>query len=173
MGCCILSSKCRFCENYLTKLDRCKFCHFEKDKDYNPFVKDNWDIMSLNAEDGWEHKQIIDRLHSQGIDCYSADIWFDNNMAFLMGVDPSKRDKVARVLKLHNEVIYVDGEHQFMILNLYQEKDLRKEQKSCESCKYFIDSMFGDCQLGNLEDENIINENGVMRVNCKEWERKE
>ena len=48
-----------------------------------------------------------------------------------------------------------------------------KDPKSCENCKYFIDSMFGDCRLGNLNDENIINEDGVMKVNCMEWERKE
>ena len=158
----------------MTELDTCKFCHFERDKSYNPFSKDDWDIMSLDADDGWEHEQIRDRLHLKGIDCYGADIWFDNNMAFLMGVNPSDLDRIADALKLHKEVIYMDGEHQFMILNLYQEKHLRKEQKSCESCKYFIDSMFGDCKLGNLEDGNIIyGADGTMRVNCKEWERKE
>ena len=85
-----------------------------------------WDILHLNEEDGWEHEQIRDRLHLKGIDCYSADIWFGNDMAFLIGVDPWKSDKVAKVLGLHREVIYTDGEHQFMILNLYQEKDLRE-----------------------------------------------
>ena len=85
-----------------------------------------WDILHLNEEDGWEHEQIRDRLHLKGIDCYSADIWFEKNMAFLLGVDPWKSDKVAEALGLHREVIYTDGEHQFMILNLYQEKDLRE-----------------------------------------------
>ena len=49
-----------------------------------------------------------------------------------------------------------------------------RDPKSCESCKYFIDSMFGDCKLGNLEDGNIIyGDDGTMRVNCKEWEKME
>ena len=166
--------KCNFCENYLVAVDRCKFCHFEFAESYEPLRSDDWDIMNLSEENGWEHEQIRDRLHLKGIDCYGADYWFDNNMAFLMGVRATDVDKVADALNLHREVIYVDGEHQFMILNLYQEKDLRKEQKSCESCKYFIDSMFGDCRLGNLEDGNIIyGADGTMRVNCKEWERKE
>ena len=166
--------KCNFCENYLTVVDRCKFCHFEKNKSYNPFIKDDWDILNLDADDGWEHEQIVDRLHYNGIDCYTADIWFNNDMAFLMGVNPMMADKVAEVLGLHKEAIYVDSEHQFMILNLYQEKHLRKEPKSCESCKYFSDSMFGDCRLDNLNDENIVyDDDGRMRVNCKEWERKE
>ena len=66
--------KCRFCQNYMSALDTCKFCHFELDKDYDPFIKDDWDIMSLKEEDGWEHEQILDRLHLNGIDCYQADI---------------------------------------------------------------------------------------------------
>ena len=110
----------------MSTLDTCKFCHFELDKDYDPFIKDDWDIMSLNEEDGWEHEQILDRLHLNGIDCYQADIWFDNNMAFLMGVNISDEDRIARVLRLHKEVIYYDGEHSFMILNLFQEKHLRR-----------------------------------------------
>ena len=117
--------KCKFCGNYMSELDTCKFCHFELDENI-PSNSDDWDIMSLNEEDGWEHEQILDRLHLNGIDCYQADIWFDNNMAFLMGVNPSDKDRIARVLGLHRDVIYYDGEHSFMILNLFQEKHLRR-----------------------------------------------
>lgn len=166
-------NRCSYCENYLSKLDRCKFCHFEKDKDYNPFLVDDWDIMDLDNDVEWGHIQILKRLNSNGVECIGADIWFDKNMAYLMGCF-ADTDKIARVLGLHKESVYGNLDNGLVLLNLYQEKDLRKEQKSCESCKYFIDSVFGDCQLGNLNDENIIyDDDGRMRVNCMEWERKE
>lgn len=166
--------KCNSCGNYMKELDTCKFCHFEPSQST---AKGDWDILNLEEENGWEHIQIRDRLHSQGIDCYEADIWFDKNMAFLIGVDSQEIEKVAKALGIHRDVIYADGDHRFLILNLYQEKHLRKEEVDephrCEDCKHFIDSVFGDCKLGNLNDENIIYDDGRMRVNCMEWERKE
>ena len=40
------SGKCTICQNYMSELGTCKFCHFEYDENYNPFSKDDWDIFS-------------------------------------------------------------------------------------------------------------------------------
>lgn len=112
--------KCKSCENYIRSLDTCKFCHFEHSESV---IKDDWDILNLKEEDGWWHLQICDRLHSQGIDCYSADIWIDN-MAYLVGcfVDSGR---LAEVLGMHEEAIWNSYEHGFVILNLFQERCIR------------------------------------------------
>ena len=65
--------RCDFCQNYLSSLGRCKFCHFEYEESV---IKDDWDILDLDEEDGWEHEQILNRLHSKDIDCVMADIYF-------------------------------------------------------------------------------------------------
>ena len=118
--------KCKFCSNYMSELDTCKFCHFEFDEDSDYYVSDDWDILNLPEENGWEHIQILDRLHLNGIDCYSADIWYDNNLATLYSCK-GRVDEVARVLNLHRDVIYDDESNDVMILNLFQEKVLRCE----------------------------------------------
>ena len=121
--------KCRFCNNYMSELDTCKFCHFEfNENEYGHYKSDDWDILNLKEEDGWEHIQILDRLYLKKIDCYKADIWYNNDMAYLLGVR-SSAEKIAKTLNLHPEVVYHDGENDFMILNLFQEKYLRKMEE--------------------------------------------
>ena len=118
----IKKMNCRFCTHY--KEDNCELCQFEYDEHYNPYAKDDWDIFKLKEEDGWEHIQILDRLHYKNIECLFADIWFDNNMAFLIGCKKNEND-VARALNIHEEVVYNDFEHGMMIINLFQEKYIR------------------------------------------------
>lgn len=119
------NDKCRICANYMSELDTCKYCHFEYDTSYTPFRDDDWDILNLKEEDGWEHIQIIDRLHYKHIDCYSADIWYGDKMAYLIGCYASE-EELSRVLGLHKESIY-RTEHGLVILNLYQEKCIRND----------------------------------------------
>ena len=117
--------KCRYCENYMDGLERCKYCHYEfcEDKYYQNLKSDDWDIFNLD-ENEWEHLQILDRLYMKDIQCYQADIWWDNNMAYLLGCRASVGE-VAKALNLHKEVVYNDGEQDFILLNLFQEKYLR------------------------------------------------
>ena len=109
----------------MTGVERCKYCQYEfcEDKYYQNLKSDDWDIFNLD-EDEWEHLQILDRLYSKDIQCYQADIWWDNNMAYLLGCRAST-DKIAKALNLHKEVVYNDGEQDFVLLNLFQEKYLR------------------------------------------------
>jgi hypothetical protein len=116
--------KCRVCDNYLPGVDTCKFCSFEWRTDYPPTIDVPYDIFEADDDVEWSHLQLLDRLHFKGIDCWSADIWFDNNLAYLWGCKGSKSD-VALALHVHEEVIYDDVEHGFMIINLFQEKYLR------------------------------------------------
>lgn len=104
----------------MSELGRCKFCHFEYEERY---IKDDWDILDL-PDDEWEHIQILNRLHSQGIDCIMADIWGDRNMAYLLGCF-AYTGKIARVLGLHEEVVYDNLDNGLVLLNLYQEKHIR------------------------------------------------
>lgn len=120
---------CKFCQNYLSKLDRCKFCHFEFDESHDTYKSDDWDILNLKEEDGWEHIQILDRLRLNGVECYQADIWFDDNLAVLIGCMADK-SVLSRVLNINEDVIYCDYEQGNIILNLYQEKCLRKGEKT-------------------------------------------
>ena len=113
--------KCRMCVNYFEKLDTCKYCHFEYDESYK---SDDWDILNLNDEDGWTHHQIRDRLFAKGVECLKVDIWTDNNVAYLIGCN-GKDDALARILNVHEEVIYNDYEQGWIIINLFQEKYLR------------------------------------------------
>ena len=117
--------KCKFCKNYMCGIDGCKFCHFEFDEEYTPYKSDDWDILNLDENGDWEHNQIRDRLHLKGIDCYHADIWV-NDMAYLIGCN-ANTSELARVLNMHEEAIYNQYEQGFVILNLYQEKQLRSE----------------------------------------------
>ena len=122
-----MNGRCTVCNNYMTELDRCKFCHFEWVDDYPPCSDDPFDILDMQEEDGWEHIQIKDRLYYKGIKCWSADIWFDNNMAIIVNPQPSNRKGIADALGIHEEVVYDDCENGLMILNLFQEKWLRDE----------------------------------------------
>ena len=115
---------CKFCTNYMSELDRCKFCHFEYDESYNPYARDDWDILNLDLEEEWTHIQIADRLKYKGIEFLMCDIWCDDNCAWIIGCRESA-SKVADVLNMHEEAIYNDVEHGLMILNLFQEKYLR------------------------------------------------
>ena len=116
--------KCRICDNYLAGADTCKFCHFEWARDYPPTDDVEWDILNLDDNIEWTHLQILDRLHYKGIECLMTDIWYDSNLAYLIGVH-ADTDKVARALGVHKEIIFNDIEHGWMILNLFMEKYLR------------------------------------------------
>lgn len=116
--------KCRVCDNYLRGVDTCKYCNFEWSEDYPPCVDTPFDIFDLDDDIEWIHLQLLDRLHYKGIECLSADIWFDNNVAFIIGARASP-DKVAEALHIHKEVIYDHSDMGLMILNLFQEKYLR------------------------------------------------
>lgn len=116
--------RCKFCVNYEEESDKCKNCKFEYNKEYNPYKSDDWDILNLKEEDGWEHIQIMDRLYLNNIECLFADIWWDNNLAILVGT-PSNTDIIADVLNVHQEVVYPLDEKGLVIINLFQEKYLR------------------------------------------------
>ena len=122
----MINCRCNNCSNYLSKLERCKFCYYEFDESLSWNNDDDWDILELDDDVEWSHLQILYRLHSKGIECLFADIWWDNNMAFLVGVKASD-ERVARALGIKEEVIYNDYEHGLMILNLFKEKYLRGE----------------------------------------------
>jgi hypothetical protein len=84
----------------------------------------DWDILNLDENEEWAHFQILDRLHSEGISCYYADIFFGDNLAFLIGCKDQTYD-IANALNIPEDVIYNDFEHCFVILNLYQLKAIR------------------------------------------------
>ena len=116
--------KCKFCTNYEEESDKCKNCKFDYNEEYNPFKRDDWDILNLKEENEWEHIQIMDRLYLNNVDCLFADIWWDNNLAILVGTT-SKIETIAEVLNIHKEVIYSLEEKGLVIINLFQEKYLR------------------------------------------------
>ena len=118
--------RCRVCDNYLRGAETCKYCQFEWAVDYPPTSDGEWDILDMDGDYEWEHLQIIDRLYSKGIECLSADIWYDGELAYLIGVKGS-REEVAKALGIHVECIFDDVEHSWMILNLFKEKWLRGE----------------------------------------------
>ena len=118
-------NRCSVCENYLVGLSepRCKFCNFEWASE---LIKDNWDIF--NEDDSWAYEHSIrDRLWAKGIECLGADIWGSNDMAIVFGC--SDAHKLADALNVHKKCIYPDPIHDLAIINLYQEKDLRNEEK--------------------------------------------
>lgn len=92
--------------------------------------KEKFDILKLDNEsdfcDEWAHKKILKRLHNHNVDCFFVDIWTCDSVAIITGIR-STENKVARVLGIHKECIYYDFEHDFMILNLFQEKVLREK----------------------------------------------
>ena len=72
----------------------------------------------------WSHLQLQYRLQTKNIECLFADIWSDNNIAFIIGCKANS-SRVANALNIHEEAIYDDFEHSFMIINLFMEKYLR------------------------------------------------
>lgn len=114
--------KCNYCAHFIDETTVCEYCKFEYHEIY---TDDNWDIFSLDDEIEWSNFQIQYRLKQQGIECLYADIWYDNNIAFIIGAKANAA-RVARALRIHVESIYDDFEHGFMILNLLEEKLLRK-----------------------------------------------
>lgn len=85
----------------------------------------NWNILTLDQNEEWAHIALLDRLHEKGIDCYFADMWGSDEVAFLIGCGVADDEKIANALNMHTEAIYHDWEHCFVILNLFQEKYLR------------------------------------------------
>ena len=117
------NSKCGYCKNFDLNSEKCSNCGFEYDGNYNPFEKDDWDILDLKYEDGYEHHQILWRLWSHDVDCVFVDIWI-GEMAFILGVNSSV-EMIADALNMHKKAIYYDYEHDLCILNLIEERMLR------------------------------------------------
>ena len=115
--------KCDICKNYMSELDRCKFCSFEYDESSH-YRDDDWDILSLDDDDGWTHEQIMVRLFAKGIKCLMTDIWWDNNLAYVIGADASA-ERVADALNIYRESVYDCGILPMFILDLRLEKELR------------------------------------------------
>ena len=78
--------------------------------------------MDINYE--WTHLQIMYRLKAKGFDCLSADIWGNDEIAYILGCSASK-DEIASALGVHKETVYSDYERGWIIINLFQEKYLR------------------------------------------------
>lgn len=126
--------RCESCANFMVGVDRCKFCHWEFDPGYNPWNRDDWDIFEMDDDEEWSHIQLLKRLKSQGFNCLYADMWTDNNVAWLVGCLPDTEhigrrhvnaDGIADALNLHKESVYCEVESGLIILNLFQEKYLR------------------------------------------------
>ena len=118
-------NRCRVCDNYLRGLERCKYCEFEWSTDYPAVSDDYWDIMDLDESYEHEHIQLMDRLYSKGIECLFADMWCDDSIAFIFGCN-ARDDDIARALNVSRESVYNDMEHGFVVINLYQEKMIRR-----------------------------------------------
>lgn len=85
-----------------------------------------WDILHLDEEE-WEHLQILDRLHEEGIDCYMADI-FLGEVVFLSGCKPNIPNgayEIATALNIPESVVFFDEEHCFCFINLYKLRAIR------------------------------------------------
>ena len=106
----------------MTHIGSCKFCHFEYCQRY---TDDDWDILEQDFELEI-HKEIQRRLYAKGIDCISADIYGDYNIAYLIGCW-SSNEKIARALGVDERVVYGNNENGLVIINLFQEKYLRGE----------------------------------------------
>ena len=130
----MMRNKCRICKHYIydptkayqdTDYCVCEYCNFEYDEDL-PYDNDDWDIFDLDDDFEWSHLQILDRLDRQGVPCIAVDIWFDNNLAILIGC-PAFPHKIAAALNIHEDVIYQVGDTTMVVINLYMEKCLRKK----------------------------------------------
>lgn len=109
------------CENYISGIDRCKYCEFKWNEEY---TKDDWDIFKLDDEYEWSHRQIMYRLHAKGVECILADIYCDENIAYLIGCYESA-SKIANALNIHEDTVYNGSDNGLVIINLFYEKYLR------------------------------------------------
>ena len=135
--------RCRVCENYLTGLSepRCKFCNFEWAKE---LIKDDWDI--LNEDDSWvDEHSIRDRLWGKGIECLSADIWADDNIAIIYGYG-GNQGRVADALGINKKCVYVDPLHDVTIINLLEEKFLRYNEDALDELENELLESDVDCK---------------------------
>lgn len=114
--------KCEICANYMSQVGSCKFCHFEYCRRY---TVDDWDILEQDFELDI-HKEIHRRLSAKGIDCISADIYGDYNIAYLIGCW-ANNGAIADALGVDERVVYGNNENGLVIINLYREKCLRGE----------------------------------------------
>ena len=120
-----MQEKCNYCANYMYNVDRCKFCHFEYEDDW--YTMDDWDVLNLDDDYEWSHLQILYRLHAKNLPCSFVDLWSDNNLAILLGCNVFT-SKIADVLGVHEECIYNWSDQAMIIVNLYQEKCIRKKE---------------------------------------------
>ena len=135
--------RCSVCENYLTGLKepRCKFCNFEWAKE---LIKDDWDI--LNEDDSWvDEHSIRDRLWAKGIECLSADIWADDNIAIIYGYG-GNQGRVADALGINKKCVYVDPLHDVTIINLLEEKFLRYNKDALDELENELLESDVDCK---------------------------
>lgn len=116
--------RCNYCTESKSNGTDCPHCQFQYNKSYFPYKSDDWDILNLDDNLEWPHLQILYRLHLNDIECLRADIWVDDNIAVLIGCQ-ADTERIARVLKVHEDCVYVDGLNPLVIINLYQEKHLR------------------------------------------------
>ena len=147
--------KCEYCANYMRGISECKFCHFEYDEYY---VSDDWDILNLDDDYEWSHLQILTRIHAKGLPCLFADIWSDDNIAWLVGCNVFT-DKIADVLGIHSDCVYNQGDQSFIVINLLLEKCIRKLE----------DEELKDKNERNEELIDVLNEL-IYGKNLEEWE---
>ena len=83
-----------------------------------------FDILNLDDDIEWSHIQLLKYLNENGIECVFADMWTDDNIAWLVGCNTNNR-RLAKVLGVHEECIYNHMDQCFVIINLFQEKYLR------------------------------------------------
>ena len=114
--------KCEYCANYMSGIDECKFCHFEYDEWY---VEDDFDILNLDDDYEWSHLQILNRIHAKKLPCIFADMWSDDNLAWLVGCNVFT-GKIADVLGVHSECVYNQSDQSFIVINLFMEKCIRR-----------------------------------------------
>ena len=116
--------KCKICTNYNFVDEVCCNCEFEFDEDLYWNNDEKWDILELDDDYEWSHLQIMYRLMSKNIECLTADIWWDGDLAYVVGANKSTHD-VAEALGVHKEVVYDAGLKPLYIINLFKEKWLR------------------------------------------------
>ena len=116
--------RCELCKKYDFSKENCSICDFEFDEKLYWNDDKEWDILNLDDDYEWGHLQIMYRLKSKNIECLNTDIWWDNNLAYIIGAKANV-EKVAMALGVHQEVIYDAGEIPLLIINLFQEKYLR------------------------------------------------
>lgn len=116
--------KCKICNKYNFNTDECSLCDFEFSDELYWNNDDEWDILNLDDDYEWSYLQIQYRLKSKNIECLFADMWTDENMAYIIGVMGNK-SSVAEALGVHEEVIYDVPDKGIMLINLFQEKYIR------------------------------------------------